>query len=278
MARAFWRTSFPLGTITLSGGNDRLPAGSVLNLFPQNFVVGSSYNGTLDIGSTSQTLSTIRMPGAALAANRVDGQATGSLFTINGTGGTLTLNGDDLIVGITHKSGGKYLRMDVHRHNLNMSLLTNFVFDNPTKSIVVHDSGFRVSPITYLVGILSLGNNSTVNAHSILVGDTGPNGVNGGGRSDLNLGTTSTTLNVGSNATDGVINVGYSGRSTANLTLPAAASVTIRGFGGGSAPLPKFLVGLGAKLQQRECLHRYRELLGRYDECHRDPTRSFNRK
>lgn len=238
-------TSFPLGTITLSGGNDRLPAGSVLNLFPQNFVVGSSYSGALDIGSTSQTLSTIRMPGAALAANRLDGQATGSLFTINGTGGTLTLNGDDLIVGINHISGGT-ITNGVHRHNLNMNLLSNFVFDNPTKSIVVHDSGFRVSPITYLVGTLSLGNTSTVNALSVLVGDTGPNGVNGGGRSDLNLGTTATTLNVGSNATDGVINVGYSTRSNANLNLPTGASVTIRGFGGGSAPLPKFLIGLGA--------------------------------
>lgn len=237
-------TSFPLGTITLSGGNNRLPAGSVLNLFPQDFVLGSSYSGTLDIGSTSQTLSTIRMPGAALAANRLDGQATGSLFTINGTGGTLTLNGDDLIVGINHISGGT-ITNGVHRHNLNMNLLSNFVFDNPTKSIVVHDSGFRVSPITYLVGTLSLGNTSTVNALSVLVGDTGPNGVNGGGRSDLNLGTTATTLNVGSNATDGVINVGYSTRSAANLNLPTGASVTIRGFGGGSAPLPKFLVGLG---------------------------------
>jgi autotransporter-associated beta strand protein len=237
-------TSFPLGTITLSGGNNRLPAGSVLNLFPQNFVLGSSYSGTLDIGSTSQTLSTIRMPGATLAANRVDAQATGSIFSINGTDGTLTLNGDDLIVGITHISGGT-LTSALHRHNLNMNGLTNFIFDNPTKSIVVHDSGFRVSSITYLAGILSLGNKSTVNAQSVLVGDTGPNGVAGGGRSDLQLGLTSTTLNIGSNATDGVINVGYSGRSTANLILPTGASVTIRGFGGGSAPLPKFLVGLG---------------------------------
>jgi hypothetical protein len=100
-----FNTAVPLGTITLSGGDNRLPAGSVLNLFPQNFVLGASYNGTLDIGSTSQTLSTIRMPGAALAANRVDAQATGSVFSINGAGGTLTLDGDDLIVGITHISG-----------------------------------------------------------------------------------------------------------------------------------------------------------------------------
>ena len=239
-----FNTAIPLGTITLSGGDNRLPAGSVVNLFPQNFVLGSSYNGVLDIGSTSQTLSTIRMPGAALAANRVDDQATGAIFSIVGTGGTLTLDGDDLIVGINHKSGGT-LTSALHRHNLNMNLLTNFVFNNPTKSIIVHDSGFRVATTTYLAGILSLGINSTVNAQSILVGDTGPNGTVGGGRSDLQLGLTSTTLNIGSNATDGIINVGYSGRSTANLNLPTGASVTIRGFGGGSAPLPKFLVGLG---------------------------------
>lgn len=233
----------PLGTITLSGGNDRLPAGSVLNLFPQNFVEGSSYNGALDIGSTSQTLSTIKLPGASLT--KFDAQATGSVFSINGVGGTLTLNGDDLIVGITHKSGGTLVNGNGgHRHNLNMNLLSNFVFNNPSKSIVIHNSGRNAPSATYLMGILSIGNTSVVNAASVLVGDLGANGSFGGGRSDLSLGLTSTALNVGSDAMNGVISIGYSGRSTGNLTLPAGASVTIRGFGGGNTPLPEFLVGL----------------------------------
>jgi autotransporter-associated beta strand protein len=226
-----------MGTIALVGGDNRLPITTVLNFHPVNFVTGGTYTATLDIGSTNQTLSTIHLPGADVPNPGI--AATGAAATIVGTG-TLTLNGGNLYVGISNTVNGY---TSGQRHNLNMSGLSNFVFNNSAKEIAVHDSGNRVGT-NYLVGTLTLAVNNTIDAANLLVGDTGPSGVAGGGRSDFNFGSGANVINIGSDAVTGRINVGYSTRSTANMTLPAGGTLSIRGFGGGSTPLPEFLVGL----------------------------------
>jgi autotransporter-associated beta strand protein len=244
------------GTIILSGGNNILPTNSVINFHPTTYPFGTlsglnysgaaTYTSTLDIGPTSQTLSTIHLPGAGVVGGSVQvfELPTGANVTITGSGGTLTLNGESFYVGIANNTNG--LNPGGITHTVNMSGLTNFVFDNPNKEVGVHLSGSRVNSINTIVGTLTLASNSTVNAANLVVGDFGPSGVAGGGRSILNLGNGTTILNIGPNATQGRINVGYSGRSRADLVLAAGGNLTIRGFGGGSTPLPEFMIGLGA--------------------------------
>jgi len=226
------------GTLMLSGGDNRLPVDSVLSFSPQTFVTLDSYTGAVDFGSTNQTLSAIKMPTSLVAV--------GSVFTITGTG-TLTLNGDDFFVGIAG-GGGTY--GGTNTQTVNMSGLSNFVFNNTDKSVGVHSSGGRINSAR-TAGTITLASSNTINAKSFLVADGAGGNTHGGAISTLNLGTTSNVLNLGSNASDGAISVGYSGRSRGDLNLPDNATVTIRGFGGGSTPLPQFLIALGGSSDAR---------------------------
>ncbi len=194
-------TNINAGTLALSGGNNRLLSTGT---------VAFAGTSTLDIGSTSQTLAAISVPNAT------------SNSTINGSGGTLTINGASNL----EWGQGTGAIVNGRSTTVNLSGLSNFAF-NASSNIfrVGYKSGTTNTNVTTIASqTVTLAASNTITASVLGVGDTG--GSSHGGNSTLLLGAAN-ILNVGS------INVGFVGRSDATLDFNAASSaVTIRNTNG----------------------------------------------
>jgi fibronectin-binding autotransporter adhesin len=196
-------TTLSAGTLALSGGDNRLLSTSTLAL------TGAS---TLDIGSTSQTLAAITVPD--------NGNFTSA---INGSGGTLTINGaSDLQWG----PGGTIVGGNAIV--VNLSGLSNFVYNSAANIFRVgYKSGATNSGTNAATSTVTLAGSNTITAATLGVGDQ--TGGNRAGLATLRLGAAN-TLNVAN------INIGFSSRSNATLDFAAASSaVTIRNTDGTSA-------------------------------------------
>jgi fibronectin-binding autotransporter adhesin len=195
-------TTITAGTLALSGGTNRL-----LNTGTVAFTGAS----TLDIGSTSQMLAAVTVP-----------DATGFTSTINGSGGTLTINGGTLQWG----PGGAIVNGTSTVVNLNG--LSNFVFDSSANTFRVgYKSGATNATGSTASSTVTLAASNTITAATLAVGDQ--TASNHGGTSTLRLGAAN-VLNVAN------INIGFGSRSNATLNFNAASSaVTIRNTDGSSA-------------------------------------------
>ncbi|MCL4204889.1 MAG: autotransporter-associated beta strand repeat-containing protein, partial [Pirellulaceae bacterium] len=205
-------TTILAGTVQLTGGDNRLPTGTT---------VAFSGTSSLDVGSTSQTLSAMTFPN------------TTSTTTISGAGGSLIVNGvADLQIGPGGALGSNPLI------TVDMSNLSNFTYQAPANTFRVGlKSGTTNSVALGQVATVTLAQNNTITAAILAIGDTSAS--NDGGNSTLNLGAAN-ALNVNA------INVGASGRSDATLTFAAGLTdptVTIRGTSGGDSAVPTWNIG-----------------------------------
>ncbi len=207
-------TNLAGGTVALSGGDNRLPTTTKLNF--------TGLSGTLDVGSTSQTVAAVTVP--------VSG-GTVSL-AVAGSGGTLAVSGSDSFqIG----PGGTITSAD--SVTLDMSSLTGFSY--VTSASGVFRVGMQNNANSGSIGEIArvtLAGGNTITASSILISDRGGN--SDGGEATLLLGQTN-ALN-----TD-LINLGYSGRSDATLEFRSGLTnptATIRAEDG-SSPLPLWYMG-----------------------------------
>lgn len=188
------------GTLVLSGGNNRL-----LNTSTVTFGSGT----TLDVGATSQTLSSIVGSGT--------GTVTGS-YNVNGVGGKLLVNGD-----VQYTVGGANGTL------VNMAGLTEFEYNRSTKNFLVQPNSSSAAATTEIrLAANGIGKN-TITAAAVTVGTaTTSNGADNVGT--LRLGTDN-TIN------SGTIQIGgFNGRGIINfntgLTTP---TLKLRGVDGSSA-------------------------------------------
>lgn len=205
-------TSINAGTLSLTGGNNRLPSTGTVAF------TGAS---TLNIGSTSQTLAAVTVPNLA-----------GFTSTINGSGGTLTINGaSDLQWG----PGGQDVAATTYNTVVNLSGLTNFVFNASGNTFRVgYKSGTTNSGAAAGTSTVTLAASNTITAATLAIGDIAAS--NHGGTGTLRVGAAS-ILNVAN------INVGTSGRSNGTLDFNAPSStVTIRNTDGAS-PVTAWNIG-----------------------------------
>jgi fibronectin-binding autotransporter adhesin len=192
------------GTLRLLGGNNRLKNTGTLVF---------SDTSTLDVDTTSQTLSALLFPNITMTA------------TIKGAGGALTVNGaSDMELG----PGGTL--NSAPTVTVNMSDLSTFTYDASGNTFRVGLKNTVVNNV-YLgqVAMVTLAKTNTIRATNFYVGDKGAN--SDGGISTLHLGQKN-TLSVNS------INSGYSGRSDTQMDFASGLSnptVTIRNTDGSSA-------------------------------------------
>jgi autotransporter-associated beta strand protein len=197
-------TTNDAGTLRLVGGNNRLRNTGTLVF---------SDTSTLDVDTTSQTLSALLFPNTTMTA------------TINGAGGALTVNGaSDMELG----PGGTLNSSPTV--TVNMSDLSTFTYDASGNTFRVGLKNTVVNNV-YLgqVALVTLAKTNTIRATNFYVGDRGAN--SDGGISTLHLGQKN-TLSVNS------INSGYSGRSDTQMDFASGLSnptVTIRNTDGSSA-------------------------------------------
>lgn len=127
------------GTLVLSGGNNRLPAGSVVTYQSAS---------TLDLTSTSQTVNNLAL--LATATN-----------TIRGNGGSLILQG----------SGDYTVNATAAITSLNMTDLSNFTFSRPANAFQIAVNGLN---LTNTVNLAKAGTN-TIQALNVRLGGGGSN-------------------------------------------------------------------------------------------------------
>ena len=187
---------------------------------PNGGEVTFSGTSTLDIGSTTQTLSAMNFNAAATTNT-----------TINGAGGTLIVNGGNLQIG----PGGAMTA--ARSTTLNMSGLDNFTFDSAAGTFRVGlASGTTNTVALGQVATATLADNSTITANLLAVADVAAN--NDGGAATLRLGSASNIINANT------INIGASGRSDALLDFSAAgATATFRGAAGGASAVGNWNIG-----------------------------------
>jgi autotransporter-associated beta strand protein len=201
-------TTLAAGTLQTSGGNDRLPTGTILAF------TGTA--GALDLTTTSQTLAGLTFP---------DGLAAS--YTI--PGGGLTLNG---AVNLQFGPGGTTANPVRPGHSITMDVaaLSSFTSTAPANVFRVGlKSGAQNNGTLTNVATVTLADQNAITASTLAVGDVAAN--NHGGTSTLRLGRLN-ALNVG------VINIGASGRSNSNFLFNPGStdpSVTIRNTDGTSA-------------------------------------------
>jgi autotransporter-associated beta strand protein len=176
------------GTLVLSGGNNRLPSGSVVT-----FQTAS----TLDLTSTTQSLNNLAL--LATATN-----------TVRGTGGTLSLAG----------TGDYTVNATAAITSLNMTDLSNFTFSRPASSFQVAANGLNV---VNTVNLAKSGTN-TLSANNIRLGGGGSNVA--GQNSVIKLGQ-SNLINVGNEFLIGYFQGSadvsfHSGLTNPSLTVRAA--------------------------------------------------------
>ncbi len=203
------------GTLAFSGGNNLLPTANTLSF------TGS---GTIDIGSTTQTVAALTVPDAAAITS-----------FINGNGGSLIVTGtNDLQLGPLNPAGLATLI------TLDMSGLSNFTYNAASNTFRVGmKAGGNPTSNTAQNAIVTLGGTNTITANLFGVGDL--NGARNPGLYTLNLGQTN-ILNANN------FNVGYSQRSGAVLDFASGLTnptVQIRAADG-TSPASTFNIGLVA--------------------------------
>jgi autotransporter-associated beta strand protein len=165
-------TTLAGGTLALSGGNNRLPATGTVNF---------SAAGTLDVGSTSQTLANLT------SANGITG-------TVQGTGGTLSLGANNFTLGGT---------ADNTTQTLNLSGLATFNYNKPAGSFSVVGQFLPTTGTHHADGVLTMAATTTITAASLNVGAPGSSSIATGAyqKGSVNLGQHNTinanTLNIG---------------------------------------------------------------------------------
>ena len=194
-------TNINSGTLTLSGGDNRLATTGT--------VIFTGATGTLDLGSTNQTLA-----GLASASSLT------STGTILGTG-TLTLNGSYVQIGGTTGT-----------QTINMAGLSNFIYDNAAGSFYV---GGLANPAS---GVLTLANTNVITAATFGVASN--SAVSDGGHpGTVRLGQTNTinanTIQIGGTAGSGTLEFASG--------LAPSPTLTIRGTGGTSTDRAAVTVG-----------------------------------
>ena len=189
-------TTISGGTLALSGGNDRLATAGTVNF---------SAAGTLDVGSTQQTLVNMTV------GNTITG-------TVNGVGGKLTLTGSSFALG-----GGSG-----QTNTLNMSGLTTFAYNNAAGGFLV--SGATSGSVPGGAGVLTLaGTTNTITALTFGVG----NGSGGGNNTSVNQGIVN--LGVTNTIESNTIAIGgIRGAGTLRYLTGTNTSLTLRGSDGSS--------------------------------------------
>ncbi len=194
-------TNIVAGTLALSGGNDRLYRGGVVNF------TGSS--GTLDVGSTNQSLGGMTF-----------GIAGTNNYTITGASGTLSV-----IAGNLHIGGGGVGSTGANPTTVNMTGLGTFNYVNTSGTFSVGgraDIGLAVSS----AGTLNMAANTTITAAKFSVSPVSS------GQSSPNTGTVHMGQNTVINAS--TIEVGV-GKATSVLDFQSSLlnpTLKIRGTGG----------------------------------------------
>ena len=191
------------GTTTISAGTLGLAAGGSL---VASGSVSFSANSTFDIGANSQSLATV-----AVAANGVTG-------IVAGNGGTLTLTGSFALAPNASSTS----------RNLNLSGLSSFVYNNSANIFRV--DGNSLSNQSSATATLTLATASSITAASFYVGQTAQNtGGSGNDSAIVNLGQ-NTTIDANSILLGLYHDAGtlHYGSATNNPIL------TIRGTNGGS--------------------------------------------
>lgn len=202
-------TNIAAGTLALSGGNNRLLSTGTLNF------TGST--GTLDVGSTSQTLAGLTFLTSGVNSN-----------VITGAGGSLNITGGNIQIG-----GGNLLTATAQ--NVDMSGLGTFSYTRTSGSFNVGGTSDAGTAIT-ASATLTMAAVNTITAASFNVGfyNTGANALNSG---TVHLGQTNTinasTILVGNQKTTALLDF-------QNLTAP---TLKIRGTGGTDADRASITVG-----------------------------------
>lgn len=199
------------GTLTLAGGNNRIPSNSTVTF---------GNGATLNVGNTTQTISSIVGPGTTTV--------TGN-YTVNGIGGKLLINGD---VQFTASGSNATL--------VNMAGLSEFEYNRSNRNFVVQPitsaTGNPTSTTELRLASDGIGKN-TITAAAVTVGTaSSSNGVTN--LAILRLGKDN-AINTG-NISIG----GFNGAGTINfntgLTNP---TVTLRGLTGGNSAITSLKVG-----------------------------------
>ncbi len=170
------------GTLALAGGNDRLATTGTVNF---------SAAGTLNLGSTSQSLANLTVAGATTA-------------TVNGTGGTLSLTGASFALNSSSSQ------------TLNMGGLTTFTYNNTAGTFKVAASSNSGAGVTSALTLA--GTTNTITALNFIMGDFGGTVNSSNNVSNITLGA-SNTINADL--------IQISGGSRSNATLQSAAGTTL---------------------------------------------------
>ncbi|MGV3663627.1 MAG: autotransporter-associated beta strand repeat-containing protein [Prosthecobacter sp.] len=204
-------TSIAGGTLALNGGDNRLPGTAALGF------TGAS--GTLDVGSTSQTVSSLTFPTSGTSSHEI----TGAGGTLNVTGGNIQIGG-----GNTTSSSAS--------QTVNMAGLGTFNYTNTTGSFNVGGLTDFNAASTTGSGILSLAATNTITAASFVISPytTGQSSLNSG---TVHLGQTNTinaaTILIGNQKTTALLDF-------QNLVNP---TLKIRGTGGADTDRAAITVG-----------------------------------
>ncbi len=191
------------GTLTLSGGDNRLATTGT--------VIFTGATGTLDLGSTNQTLA-----GLASASLTSTGTIIGS--------GTLTLNGGYVQIGGTTGT-----------QTINMAGLSNFIYDNAAGSFYVGGMANPANAIVTLAGTNVITAATFGVASNSALSDNGHPGT-------VRLGQTN-TINANSIQIGGTAGSGTLEFATG---LAPAPTLTIRGTGGTSTDRAAMIIGSSA--------------------------------
>ena len=173
-------------------------------------------SSTLDIGSGTTAID------ALTVANGVTG-------TIVGTGGTLNyLGGGPFVLGSTTSGAVQ---------NLDMSGLSNFVFDSPAQSFAVGGRYGGSGNAANTSATLTLAANNVITASAFNVAAVASNAAN----AVRNVG----TVNLGANTTINAdaINVGMGAKTAGTLTFAGGGALVVRGTDG-SSPVANWNIGI----------------------------------
>lgn len=191
-------TTISGGTLALSGGNNRLTTGGTVNF---------SAAGTLDLGSTQQTLANLT------TANGVTG-------TVNGSGGKLTLTGSSFALGSATAGTTQ---------TLNLSGLSTFEYNNAAGTFRV--AGIVPSGGAGSAGVMSLASGTnTITASTFGIADFVAGSNTSVNQGTVNLGTTNTV-----NANTIVVGGGSRAAGTLRYLSGTNTLLTLRGSDGTSA-------------------------------------------
>lgn len=205
-------TNIVAGTLALSGGNDRLYRGGVVNF------TGSS--GTLDVGSTNQTLGGMTF-----------GIAGTNNYVITGATGTLNVTGGNFHVG-----GGGVGSTGSNPTSVDMTGLGSFRYLNSTGTFSVGgraDIGLAVSS----AGTLLMAADTTITASKFSVSPVSS------GNSSPNTGTVRMGQTTVINASTIEVGVGKA-TSTLNFQELNSPTLKIRGTGGTDADRAAITLGI----------------------------------